>query len=85
MYDCLVMEGSAYECAAAFDVLVARRALAPEHVSDGKAVLVRVVEMLGRLISRLEAKDAQGRFENENENENEARLSRMRSPPAPTH
>ena len=75
--------GSAYECAAALDVLVARRALGPEHVSDGKAVLVRIVEMLGRLISRLEVEDAQERFENENENE--ARLSRMRSPPAPTN
>jgi four helix bundle protein len=85
--------GSAYECAAALDVLVARRALEPEAVASGKTVLVRIVEMLGRLISSLEAKDAQERFENENENEkenenenekeNEGSLSRMRSSPPP--
>jgi len=74
--------GSAYECAAALDVLVARRALMSEDVTSGKAVLVRVVEMLGKLISRLEAMDAEKRFENENENENE-RLSRRRPPPSP--
>ena len=53
-----------------------------EDVTSGKAVLVRVVEMLGKLISRLEAMDAEKRFENENENENE-RLSRRRPPPSP--
>ena len=41
--------GSALECAAALDVLVARRVLTQERVRPGKAMLKRVVEMLTKL------------------------------------
>ena len=74
--------GSAYECAAALDVLVARRVLGAGDVAAGKILLVRVVEMLGRLVSRIEARDMEQRFENENENENEGR-STCFTPQAP--
>ena len=41
--------GSALECAAALDVLVARRVLAQAQVRAGKALLKRIVEMLTQL------------------------------------
>ena len=41
--------GSALECAAALDVLVARRVLCQAQVRAGKAKLKRIVEMLTKL------------------------------------
>ena len=41
--------GSALECAAALDVLVARRVLTLAQVRAGKALLKRIVEMLTKL------------------------------------
>ena len=42
--------GSATECAACLDALVAKGACAVERVADGKAMLVRVVSMLTKLV-----------------------------------
>jgi four helix bundle protein len=47
--------GSATECAACLDALVAKRACAPERTREGKELLVRVAAMLTKLILRLEA------------------------------
>ncbi len=45
--------GSALESAAALDVLVGRNVLQPAQILDGKAVLVRVVRMLSKMVDRL--------------------------------
>ena len=45
--------GSALEPAAALDVLVARRVLSPAEVQAGKALLLRIVEMLSKLTHTL--------------------------------
>lgn len=44
-----IANGSALECAAALDVLVARKALLAEQTPPGKALLVRIVEMLTKM------------------------------------
>ncbi len=51
-----ISRGSALECAACLDVLVARRALAPEVVNEGKALLRRIAEMICKLIERILAR-----------------------------
>jgi four helix bundle protein len=43
--------GSATECAACLDALVAKRACTPERVLEGKQMLVRVVGMLTKLVT----------------------------------
>ena len=48
-----IARGSALESAAALDVLVARRALCPTDIAQGKAILRRVVEMLSKLTANL--------------------------------
>ena len=48
-----IAKASALECAACLDVLVARSAVPEERNGPGKALLVRIVEMLTKLISRL--------------------------------
>ena len=45
-------QGSAKECAACLDGLVAKRACEPVSVRPGKEMLVRIVQMLARLIER---------------------------------
>jgi len=45
--------GSAFECAAALDVLVARRALPPDTILGGKTLLLRVVGMLSKMCLKL--------------------------------
>jgi four helix bundle protein len=42
--------GSATECAACLDALVAKRVCSSERTRDGKEMLVRVVQMLTRLV-----------------------------------
>ena len=44
--------GSATECAACLDALVAKRACEAPRVEQGKALLVRVVSMLSKLVDR---------------------------------
>ena len=48
--------GSATECAACLDALVAKRAAVPLRVSAGKVFLVRVVSMLTKLIEAVSAR-----------------------------
>src|SRR2546423_678238 len=47
-----IAHGSALECAAALDVLVARRKSTPDQVGPGKESLERIVRMLIGLIKR---------------------------------
>ena len=53
--------GSAFECAAALDVLVARKALRPENIVAGKALLHRDVGMLSKMTANLHEGDDQAR------------------------
>jgi four helix bundle protein len=48
--------GSATECAACLDALVAKGAVTAERVSEGKQSLIRVVSMLSRLIGNIEGR-----------------------------
>jgi four helix bundle protein len=48
-----IARGSALECAAGLDVLVARKLVAAPEVEPGKALLQRIVAMLTRLMDRL--------------------------------
>ena len=48
--------GSGTECAACLDALVAKRAADARRVEEGKALLVRVVSILSKLVERFEAK-----------------------------
>jgi four helix bundle protein len=47
-----IARGSAVECAACLDVLVARNVLARETAAAGKAILIEVVSMTAGLIAR---------------------------------
>ncbi|MGA2280726.1 MAG: four helix bundle protein [Verrucomicrobiota bacterium] len=46
--------GSATECAACLDALVAKRVATEERIIEGKKMLVRIVSMLCRLIERFD-------------------------------
>jgi four helix bundle protein len=50
--------GSATECAACLDALVAKRAVISERVAEGKKILLRVVSMLCGLIERFDGSTA---------------------------
>src|SRR5216110_881479 len=52
--------GSATECAACLDALVAKRVCAPERILEGKALLLRIVSILCKLIARFD--EASDRF-----------------------
>jgi len=45
--------GSALECAACLDVLVARKVLLPGQVAVGKELLIRIVSMISKLVDTL--------------------------------
>jgi len=47
-----IARGSATECAACLDALVAKKACSDDRVADGKEVLVRIVSMLTKLVER---------------------------------
>jgi four helix bundle protein len=47
-----IARGSATECAACLDALVAKRACGGDDTSEGKALLVRIVSMLTKPIQR---------------------------------
>ena len=49
--------GSALECAAGLDVLVAKRKLTPEQIRPGKERLQRIVRMLVGLLKRISTRD----------------------------
>ena len=46
--------GSASECAACLDALVAKRLCATEEIDEGKALLLRIVSMLSKLVNRFD-------------------------------
>jgi len=48
-----IARGSALECAACLDILVARKRLNEGLARDGKAMLIRIVSMLVKLVNRL--------------------------------
>jgi hypothetical protein len=50
--------GSATECAACLDALVAKHACTSERVQPGNAMLERVVSMLTKLVARFESDDS---------------------------
>ncbi len=52
-----IAHGSALECAAALDVMVARRKVAAEQIRPGKERLQKVVRMLMGLIKRNSTRD----------------------------
>ncbi len=49
--------GSATECAAGLDVLVAKGITTPDRVTDGKSLLFRVVQMLTKMLPPLPEQD----------------------------
>jgi four helix bundle protein len=51
----LIARGSAMECAAALDVLLSRDLLAPAAHRYAHALLVRVTQMLTKLVQRMQA------------------------------
>jgi len=55
--------GSAVECAACLDALVAKRLVSIERVTEGKAMLVRIVGMLTKLVQRFD--EDSGRLKDE--------------------
>ncbi len=55
-----IARGSALECAACLDGLVARRKLTPDQVATGKTILLRIVAMLTKLLERFLGADALG-------------------------
>src|SRR5262249_20900868 len=66
--------GSALECAACLDVLVARKAKEHADIQEGKGLLVEVVSMLFGLLSRFESRGAEepsGYGEEEEDDEEE--------------
>ena len=52
-----IAKGSALESAACLDVFVARKACTAEEVHQGKALLLRIVGMLSKLVSTLLASE----------------------------
>jgi four helix bundle protein len=46
--------GSATECAACLDALVAKRVVLPERIVGGKDLLLRIVSMLSGLVNRFD-------------------------------
>ena len=52
--------GSAAECAACLDALVAKKITAPERIEKGKQLLVRIVSMLSKLVDRFDQSYSQG-------------------------
>lgn len=64
--------GSAMECAACLDALVAKRATARQRIAEGKALLLRVVSILCKLVERFDVGAA-------NSSPTESRTSRRTS------
>jgi four helix bundle protein len=48
----VIARGSATECAAVLELLAARRLMTPEAHRHGRGLLIRIVQMLTRLIER---------------------------------
>ncbi len=54
-----IARGSAFECAACLDVLVAREAATQDAIRDGKGMLLRIVSMLTSLIASVSSRTAE--------------------------
>jgi four helix bundle protein len=52
-----IAHGSALECAAGLDILVAKKKLAPDQIRPGKEALQKIVRMLIGLIKRHSSRD----------------------------
>lgn len=65
--------GSATECAACLDALVAKRLCQEEDVTEGKEFLLRIVSMLTKLIERFDQRlnEGEGHYEIEDEDDDE--------------
>lgn len=65
--------GSATECAACLDALVAKALCSVEEVSEGKGSLLRIVSMLTKLIERFDQRlnEEEGVYRTEEEDEDE--------------
>jgi four helix bundle protein len=57
--------GSAVECAACLDAMVAKQLISPDRISDGKVMLLRIVGMLTKLVERFEDASYRAREEND--------------------
>ena len=69
--------GSATECAACLDALVAKGVCTGEEIEEGKMMLVRIASMLSKLVARFDSEAMRYSSvvrEDENENENEDEL-----------
>jgi four helix bundle protein len=51
-----IANGSAVECAACLDVLLARSAVSSERVEEGKEILFRIVNLLHGLLTRFDSR-----------------------------
>jgi four helix bundle protein len=71
--------GSATECAACLDALVAKRVFSPERIGEGKGLLLRVVSMLCGLIDRFDGAGERFREEPVMYRINSARLPKSRT------
>jgi four helix bundle protein len=67
--------GSATECASCLDALVAKNACSEQRVEEGKALLIRIVSMLTKLVERFssppQVREAAARYSVEDEDEKE--------------
>jgi len=59
--------GSAVECAACLDAIVAKRLIGSDRIVDGKAMLLRIVGMLTKLVERFEDTSYRAREENDDD------------------
>src|SRR6266480_8040432 len=68
-----IARGSALECAAALDVLVARKLVAPEQIERAKENLARIVQMLMGMLRRFSdfLREEGGKYGIEHEQEHE--------------
>ena len=63
------LRGSATECAARLDALVAKKLCSAEEVNEGKELLLRVVSILTKLIERFDQRlnEEEGSYGTEDE------------------
>lgn len=73
--------GSATECAACLDALVAKCACDKERVEHGKSLLVRIVSMLSKLVNRFsdptQIREEEDLYEIEDEDEDELTIEKL--------
>lgn len=75
-----IARGSALECAACLDVLVARKVLPSEAIVSGKEMLLEVVSMIAGLIARFTASEGEQAPYNESA---DVECDAANSPPKP--